>query len=170
MLHGKLAIRAHFIRRYFQMAAKSVGDYVSSCERANGRGAHVQDVSPLRLPVKHGIKLNDAMDVGERHAQGAAHFCCNGLGEPAMELLRSVQGRQESSAALGRELGKYGAQASEFRINHLVSARYSLRQKRDDYLTAKVTKTTKFKKAFYKTGPESSCPSCLRGEEESCQR
>jgi hypothetical protein len=71
------------------------------------------------LPVKHGIKIDDTENIGERHAQGAAHFCDNRLRQPAIEILGSVQGWQECRAALRRQVGKNRTQGLEFAISHL---------------------------------------------------
>jgi hypothetical protein len=119
MLDGELTVRADCARFYLQMAAQRVSQSVSPGEGADGRAAHTRDGSAHRLAGEHRIEIYDTMHVGERHAQGAAHFRRNGFRKPAMELLRKVQSRQERSAALRRQLGEDRAQVNEIRIRHL---------------------------------------------------
>ena len=88
---------------------------------ADGRAAHAHDASAHRLPRKHRIEIDDTVHVGERHTQGAAHFCCNRFGEPAIQSLCGVQGGEERRAALGRQLGEERTQVSEIGIKHLIS-------------------------------------------------
>ena len=119
MLDGVLTVRADFARRNFKMAAQRVRQFIASRQGAHGRAAHTHDGSAHRLTGKHLIEIDDAVHVGERHAQGAAYFGRNGFGNPAMELLCGVQGRQERGAALRRQLGEDRAQGIEFAISHL---------------------------------------------------
>ena len=120
MLDGELTVRADFARRNFQMAAESVRQFIATRQGAGGRVAHTRHGSAQRLTGKHLIEIDDAVHVGEGHAQGAAHLGGNGFGNPAVKLLCSVQGRQKRDAALWRQLGKDRAQRIEFAISHLV--------------------------------------------------
>ena len=106
MLDGELAVRADFARRDFQVTAQGVRQLIGSRQGAHGRAAHTHHGSAHRLPVEHRVEIDDAMHIGEGHAQGAAHFCRNGFGNPAVRLLCGVQGRQERGAALRRQLGE----------------------------------------------------------------
>ena len=120
MLDGELTVRADFARVNFQIAAQRVSHLIGSGEGADRRAADARDGSAHRLARKHLVKIDNTVHVGERHAQGAAHFRRNGFGKPAVELLCKVQRRQERSAALRRQLGEYRAQANEIGIRHLV--------------------------------------------------
>ena len=120
MLNGELTVRADFAWRGFQMAAQRVSQVVGSRKGAHRRAAHMRDGSAYRLTRKHLIEIDDAVHVGERHAQGAAYFGRNSFGNPAMEVLCGVQGRQKRGAPLRRQLGEDRAQGIEFAISHLV--------------------------------------------------
>jgi len=120
VLDGELTVRADFTRFYLQMAAQRVSQSVGPGEGADGRAAHTRYGSAHRLSGEHRIEIYDTVHVGEWHAQDAAHFRRNGFGKPTVELLCKVQGRQESSAALRRQLCEDRAQRIEFAISHLV--------------------------------------------------
>jgi hypothetical protein len=120
LFNGEFTVRADFPGRDLQMAAQGVGQPITSRQGARRRAAHTHDGSTHRFPVKHCIKIDDTMHIGERHAQGVSHFHCGGLGNPAMEMLCSVEGRQERSAALRRQLGEQRAQANQISIRHLL--------------------------------------------------
>ena len=119
-LNGIFTVRRDFPRRNFQMAAQRVRQFIASRQGAHGRAAHMHDGSAYRLTRKHLIEIDDAVHIGERHAQGAAYFGRNGFGDPAMEVLCGVQGRQKRGAPLRRQLGEDRAQGIEFAISHLV--------------------------------------------------
>jgi hypothetical protein len=105
MFDGEFTVRADFPGRDLQMAAQGIGQLIASRQGARGRAAHTHDGSAFRFAREHFVKIDDAMHFGERHSQGFAHFGCNGLGNPTMELLCSVQGGQERRAALRRQFG-----------------------------------------------------------------
>ena len=102
------------------MATQGVRHLVGSCEGADGRAADTCDGSAHRLAGEHLVEIDNAIHVGERHAQGAADFRSNGFGQPAVELLCKVQRRQERSAPLRRQLGEYRAQANEISFRHRI--------------------------------------------------
>ena len=120
MLDGELTIRADFTRLHLQVAAQGVHQSFGPGEGAYGSATDTRDGSAHGLAREHGIEIDDAVYVGERHRQGPAHFCRNGFGKPAVELLRSLQGRQQRSAALRRQSGEHRAEANEIGIRHLV--------------------------------------------------
>ena len=120
MLDGELAVRADFARRNFKMAAQGVRQFIATRQGADGRVAHTRHGSAQRLAREHLVEIDDAMHVGEGHTQGAAHLGRNGFGNPAVKLLCGVQGRQEHSAALRRQLGEDRAQRIEFAVSHLM--------------------------------------------------
>ena len=59
---------ANLARFNFQIAAQRIGHRIASGERAYGRAAHTRDCSADRLPRKHLVKIDNTMNIGERHA------------------------------------------------------------------------------------------------------
>ena len=106
MFDSELTVRADFARRNFQMVAQRVSQCVGPGKGAHRRAAYTHNGPARRLPIEHCVEIDDTIQVGQRHAQRAAHFCRNRLGQPAIETLGSVQGWQERRAALRRQLGK----------------------------------------------------------------
>ncbi len=121
MLDGELTVRADFARRNFQMAAQGVRQFIATRQGTDGRVAHARHGSTQRLAGEHLVEIDDAEHVGEGNAQGAAHLGRNGFGDPAMELLCGMQGRQKRGSALRRQLGEHRAQGIEFAVSHLSS-------------------------------------------------
>jgi hypothetical protein len=120
MLDGELAIRADFTGLRLQVAAQGIGQSVGSGEGTDRRAAHARYGSTHRLPSEHCIEINDAVYVGEGHPKGAGHLRRNGFRKPTVELLCSVQGRQQRNAALRRKLGEDRAQANQISFGHRV--------------------------------------------------
>jgi hypothetical protein len=63
--------------------------------------AETDDSLGHRFVVKHGVKLDDAMDVGEGDAEGITDRFLRFPGGPAEKLMGFVQGREEHRAATG---------------------------------------------------------------------
>ena len=80
MLDGERAIRADFTGLDLQVAAQCVRYRVGPGKSADRRAAYAHDGLTHRLPVEHRVKIDDAIDIGEGHAQAAAYFCCNRFG------------------------------------------------------------------------------------------
>ncbi len=81
MLDGELTVRADFAWGDFQMATQRVSHLIASCERADRRAADTCNGSAHRLARKHLVEIDNTINIGERHAQGAADFRCNGFGQ-----------------------------------------------------------------------------------------
>jgi hypothetical protein len=120
MLDGEPTIRAYFTRFDLQVTAQRVRHHLGPSQGTYRRAAYAHDGAARRLPIEHPVEIDDTMHVGERHTQRAAHFCRNRFGNPATELLSSVQGWQERRATLRRQLGKDRVQGNEFAVSHLV--------------------------------------------------
>jgi hypothetical protein len=100
--------------------AQRVRDGLGSGQGTYRRAAYTHDSPARRLSIEHRVEVYDTMHVGEGYTQRAAHFRSNRFGEPATQLLSSVQGWQERRATLRRQLGKDRAQGNEFAFSHLI--------------------------------------------------
>ncbi len=74
MLDGECAIRAHLTRLDLQVAAQRVHHRVGPGKGAYRRAAYAYDGATDRLAREHRVKIDDTIDIGERHTQRAAHF------------------------------------------------------------------------------------------------
>jgi len=99
-LDGKISIGADFIGSSFQMTAQRFDYGARSGGGAHRRIADAQDGSRRRPVIEHGVKLDHAEHVRERHVERARDFTGDFFGDPAVGSLRGVQRREESGPAL----------------------------------------------------------------------
>ena len=88
---------------------------LTAAQRARRVSADAHHRAPHRFAVEHGVEINDAVHVHQRHMQGARNFGGYGFGNPAKEALRVLQGRQQGGASAGCMARQKGAQPLQIR-------------------------------------------------------
>src|SRR5690348_17445008 len=71
-----------------------------------------------RVPIKHRVKIENAENICERDGQGARYFFRDLFVDPAIELLRGLQGRNQGAAALGRQAFENRMQGMNVAVTH----------------------------------------------------
>ena len=68
MLDRELTAGANLACFNFQIAAQRIGHSIATGEPAYRRAAYASDCSADRLSRKHLVKIDNPMNIGERHA------------------------------------------------------------------------------------------------------
>ncbi len=112
MFDGECAIRADFTGLDLQVAAQRVRHRIGPGKGAHRRAAYPHHGPAHRLAVEHLVKIDDTIDIGERHAQSAAHFGRDRFGKPAIEIAERHARRAGAPGGLAAPT-RQGASAGE---------------------------------------------------------